>query len=146
MRALISSLLASLVFFINGSAQAMGPAAGQLENALDRPDQTYDRSRARPDDVPAYGSAAASRRPSLKLDAPKPKDEVEVPSVQREDRAVTQKDPPPSKWGSKWVTMGASAALLGILGFIALGPWGLLGGALLGAASGWYLHGKFHQE
>lgn len=142
MRALISSLLLTL----GVSAQAIGPAAGQLENALDRPDQTYDRARPRPDDVPAYGGTAASSRPSLKLDAPRPKEDINVPNVQREDRAVTEKDPPPSKWGSKWMTMGASSLLLGILGFIALGPWGLLGGALLGAASGWYLHGKFHKS
>lgn len=118
-------------------------ATGQLETAEAAPDQTYENAVARnaPGTVDARGAGGG---PTLRTQLPAPTPiAADVPALAGpgENRAVTT-EPAKAKWHeSKWVTAGANAALFGVLGFLAAGPWGALAGVLGGGLVGYGLHG-----
>lgn len=132
---------AALALFLAAAPASAQKAAGQLETAETQPDLAYENAATRKSAVSATDArGGTSRRPSLTFSKTSPKEDAAVPRV-GEDRAVTKV--PESHWyDSKWAVAGACGILGGLLGFLALGPWGLLGGLVLGAAAGYFLHGS----
>lgn len=132
---------AALALFLAAAPAFAQQAAGQLETAETQPELAYENAPTRKSPVAvADARGGAPRRPALTFSKSTPKEETLVPRT-GEDRAVTQ--PKKESWlDSKWTLAGACGILGGLFGFLALGPWGALGGLVLGAAAGYFLHGS----
>lgn len=144
---LVAGLLSAVLAASPAAAHGPGHAASaQLEATQDNPDGSYDNSANRNDGVVAANTSGRGNLTStLKLSQVERRQNKEVPNV-AEDRAKTEPGKGEGFFDKKAVWMGGTGLMFGLFGFLAGGPIGALVGLALGAAAGWWGHGKFGKK